>query len=208
MPLSLNMNAEEIVDYLRDDLRISVINDIGPCINGQGGYFAVPKLVLSYVDYLGALFRGYTAWRIKRRRIFANHTYAKRFLNYIFGVIDPNYSLYGNLLWEIYRNGTIHLYEPMKLTNSNQTIYWLTYKGPRATQLPYPYLFYANHLVPHNYGNCFWAQPISINCIYNDLMSAIDRFASLIPQYRCLESKFRQVADALQTPEETNVRWW
>ena len=68
MPLQKNMDAIKIVDYLNNDLKESVINDVKPCLNlgrDEGGYFAVPRLVLSYVDYLGALYNGYTGLRDK-----------------------------------------------------------------------------------------------------------------------------------------------
>jgi hypothetical protein len=34
MSLKVNMTVSEIVDYLKKDLKTSVINDIGACLNG------------------------------------------------------------------------------------------------------------------------------------------------------------------------------
>src|SRR5918995_5366385 len=103
MPLRKNMDVTKVVDYLNNDLKVSIVNDVKPCLNlnrDEGGYFAIPRLVLSYVDYLGALYNGYTGLRDKRtnRRIFATNKYAKIFLDKIIGRIDPNYSKYGGLL--------------------------------------------------------------------------------------------------------------
>jgi hypothetical protein len=129
MPLEKNMVVSKILDYLTSDLKKSVINDVRSCLNlghDEGGYFAVPRLVLSYVDYLGALYNGYNGKRNERtgKRIFTSGKYAEIFLNDIFGRIDPNYIEYNALLWEIYRNGTIHLYSPkiLKNVNSSRTI--------------------------------------------------------------------------------------
>lgn len=50
------MNLKQIKEYLSGDLTNSVVNDVKPCLNptsSEGGYFAVPRLVLSYIDYLG-----------------------------------------------------------------------------------------------------------------------------------------------------------
>jgi hypothetical protein len=61
MPLEKNMNLTKIVKYLTEDLKASVQNDVKPCLSlgrKEGGYFAVPRLVLSYVDYLGGLYHG------------------------------------------------------------------------------------------------------------------------------------------------------
>jgi len=76
------------------------------------------------------------------------------FLNDIFGQIDPNYIKYGALLWEIYRNGTIHLYSPkiLKNLNSSRTIGWIAHKEDRVCQLGSPYNFLTTHLVPHDLG--------------------------------------------------------
>jgi hypothetical protein len=167
---------------------------------------------LSYVDYLGALYVGYNGKRDANtgRRIFTSGKCAKIFLNHIFGHIDPNYIKYGALLWEIYRNGTIHLYSPkiLKNVNSSRTIGWIARKENRVCQLVSPYNFLAIHLVPHNRGNNSWVLPISIKCLYEDLISAIDRYVSLISKDSMLQSKFRRTADALLDPEDTRLTWW
>jgi len=218
MPLKKNMTRDEIVDYLLNDLRRSVVDDVYPCIrpgDPRGGYFAVPKLVLSYVDYLGALYHGYDGRRNRQgRRIFAYHEYAKTFLRDIFGKVDPHYTEHGDLLWEIYRNGTIHLYEPMTLQNQGREIHWHAYKGPRIELLPKLIegsqdMFWATHLVPHEVLQNRWVQPISITCLYEDLLASITLYARVIETDHNVEDRFRQTANALQTPEQTSrVRWW
>src|SRR5829696_5369817 len=215
MPLKKNMDAAKVVDYLNNDLKISVMNDVGPCLNlgrDEGGYFAVPRLVLSYVDYLGALYNGYNDKSNKKtnKRIFSTSKYAKTFLKAIFALIDCNYSRYGELVWEIYRNGTIHLYAPFIFENKkfNKTIGWLTYKGARIDQLDPPNGFQVTHLVPCDHGNNKWFQPISITCLYEDLISAINKYAYLILKDSNLLLKFQQAADALLEPEETTFTWW
>lgn len=195
MPLKRNMTQNEIVDYLRNDLANSVLDDVWPCVqpsNPRGGYFAVPRLVLSYDDYLGALYHGYIGRRGRNRRIFADHNYAKTFLKEIFGVIDVNYKTYGDLLWEIYRNGTVHLYEPMKLENQGKIVTWLVHKYGRIADVP-TQLGNVNltHLVPYQYGPSEWWQPISIVCLFRDLLSAIGEYANRIISSQSSEAKFR-----------------
>jgi hypothetical protein len=199
MPLKLDMTSTEIEEYLRNDLKDSIVNDIQPCLVGEGGYFGVPRLVLSYVDYLGALFHGYKHPNQTKQRSFARHTYAKRFLKYIFGLIDSNYCYHGELLWEIYRNGTVHLYEPLTLQNSGRRITWVTYKGERnKVFLRSPYEVEVTHLVPHFFRNHIWIQPISIDCLYLDLKSAVDLLAIMISKNQNLSLIFRNTANALQ----------
>jgi hypothetical protein len=214
MPLEKNMVVSKILDYLTSDLKKSVVNDVRPCLNlghDEGGYFAVPRLILSYVDYLGALYNGYNGKRNERtgKRIFTSGKYAKILLNDIFGRIDPNYVKHNALLWEIYRNGTIHLYSPkiLKNVNSSRTIGWIAHKEGRVCQLGSPYNFLSTHLVPHDLGNNRWSQPISIKCLYQDLVSGIDKYALLISSDSKLQSRFVQTADALVDPEDTTLTW-
>jgi hypothetical protein len=87
MPLKKNMDLTAIVNYLNDDLKKSVENDVYPCLNlghDEGGYFGVPRLVLSYVDYLAALYNGYEGKVKNGRRIFATGEYAKTFFTRCF----------------------------------------------------------------------------------------------------------------------------
>lgn len=216
MPLKRNMTLDKITEYLINDLKQSVINDVGPCVqNIGGGYFSIPRLVLSYVDYLGALYHGYAGGPpvVGRRRRFADARYAKTFLRDVFGTIDPNYEKYGALLWEIYRNGTIHLYEPLKLRNQNKVISWFTFLGSRRACVPIHIgTATVEHLVPYRFQMIrrmeFWWQPISLLCLYEDLLAAINEYSRQIAQSTDLESKFRQTADALQYPEHIGITWW
>lgn len=82
------------------------------------------------------------------------------------------------------------------------------YKGERIHQLEPPFSFNATHLIPHDRDNNKWWLPISLNCLYEDLLNAIDLYASLIPKDPILESKFQQTANALTDPQETRLCWW
>jgi hypothetical protein len=71
MVFKTGMTAAEMHDYLVNDLLVSVVNDVSPCLNigrSEGGYFGVPRLVLSYVDYLGTLHHGYDGARDRNGR--------------------------------------------------------------------------------------------------------------------------------------------
>lgn len=216
MPLKSGMTLSEITDYLQKDLKQSVLNDVTPCLGtstSPEGLFAVPRLVLSYVDFLGALYHGYQGRVAGERRKFADHLYAKTFLADIFGQGDANYKRFGGLLWDIYRNGTIHLYEPMKLQNQGREITWAVHKGPRTYTVtvrgPNGIQTWTQvHLIPYQYEPDKWAQPVSIFCLHQDLLNSIDEYTKEINMTPQLALNFRQTADALQTPENTHLVWW
>jgi|SRR5208282_3711110 len=220
------MTVNEMVDYLKKDLKKSVENDVSPCLQTEkreGGYFVIPRLVLSYVDYLGALHHGYSgSHKPKGRRIFADHTYAKSFIRDFFGPLFANYRTFGDLLWEIYRNGTIHLYEPLTLENSDVIISWQIFKGrsgertilgdptqsgrliPLTHVLPWP-------IVSPTKGESHpneWILPISTTCLHDDLLSAIDGFADFIQADSDAQRRFASTMEALVIPEKTCLKWW
>lgn len=203
------MTLEEISEYLLGDLTNSVINDVSPCLSlhsKDGGYFAVPRLVLGYIDYLGNLYG----------------TKHKSFLKKIFGIIDPNYKKYGDILWEIYRNGLTHSYQPKTLENEDQKISWLTYKEmgirlnlrrpihyKRTSEIIQDhYRLSVTHLLPQKMHDYIWIQPISIVCLYGDLLAAIEKYEYLIAQYPKLAENFRNAANELLRPIKTKERWW
>ena len=213
MPLAKHMTLQQVQDYLKNDLRVSVVNDVGPCVQPNrmaGGYFAVPRLVLGYVDFLGALYHGYLGRKKGNRRVFADQTYAKAFLRDVFGLVDVQYNAHGELLWEIYRNGTVHLYQPLALENANRVINWSLYKGPKSSNVFVQGVGigkFVTHLEPTWIAMNHWIQPVSITCLYDDLLQAIDTYIGLISRNRSLLARFRQVADALQVPESTLLSW-
>jgi len=212
------MSQKEIVDYLQTDIRESVIDDVKPCLTlgvPRGGYFSVPRLVLGYVDYLGALYHGYTGQNTNQgRRIFARASYAKEFLHDVFAKVDPEYAKYGNLLWEIYRNGPVHLYEPLNLKNpSGSIIQWQIFKSEdKSAILPIKFSgghkkMLVIHLLPVRVESNEWIQPISTGCLYNDLLAAIDEYTKMIQTDPDLEIKFRDTVNELILPENTSLTW-
>jgi hypothetical protein len=218
------MSATEAADYIRNDLGKSIIDDVHPCLNlgrAEGGYFGVPRLVLAYVDYLGALYNGYDG-SVDRtgRRVFAKTIYAKTFLVEVFGAVHKDYKKYGGLLYDIYRHGTVHLYEPLTLRNSStgQTIEWHVFKQEKETRPPTrvggttkPWNLMLLHLIPtRKPGQTdpnVWVLPVSINCLYSDLLAALDVYAERLQKETDLANRFQKTINALLIPEETDLLW-
>lgn len=143
MPLKKDMNKDEICEYLEEDLKKSIFNDVKPIIQPhekEGGYFGVSRLVLCYVDYLGALYIGYNGEtdRSGRKKI-STVNKAKSYIKHVLSKVDPLYESYGDLLYEMYRHGTVHLYQPKTFINKDtkETLSWLTHKGSRIAEDEY-----------------------------------------------------------------------
>jgi len=60
MPIIKNMNRQQIEDYLLYDLRVSILNDVSPCLRRrsvEGGLFCSTATSIIYVNYLAILNR-------------------------------------------------------------------------------------------------------------------------------------------------------
>lgn len=208
-------------DIRRDlnDLKTSLENDVHPIIqinSTQGGYFGVPRAVLSYVDYLGALYQGYNG-AINNRgiRSIATTQKAERFIQDIMGAIDPNYALNGRLLYKMYRHGTVHLYRPNTLRNTTtgENLFWVAYKGNRMDNITHDgRLIVVEHVVPQYGSDAEDLLPVSINCLYKDLLAAINYYFQMIEDEvnrgrTTLQENYSNTKDALDLPDEVNLTW-
>lgn len=212
MPLEPGMSLEEIRTYFEDDLKVSIKNDIWPIVQAdmpQGGYFGVPRSVLSYVDFLGALYGGYSGEkdRSERRRI-AIPEKAKKFMRDILKEVDDLYEQNGVLLYEMYRHGTVHLYRPHSLIRRDgRVLYWLAYKGPREHWVNVPRALKVRHLQPVTRdANRDWL-PVSITCLYDDLVAALDVFWMKLRNDAQVMGNWHSASAALCQPEVTKESW-
>lgn len=196
-----------------DDLKRSAETDIKPIINigsSEGGYFGVTRSVLSYVDYLGALYGGYdgSVDRSGRRKI-ATPKKATTFIKDIFGQIYRPYSLYGELMYKMYRHGTVHLYRPHTLKNpKGEVLEWLTYKGgdsERKGYLKYEHkLIFVHHMIPQRFAYERHVFPVAIDLLYEDLLLGIDLYLEKIKKSETLAKNYSDVINALLLPEDSS----
>lgn len=221
----VGMTKQEIADYLRTEMKTIVEDDIKPCLLigvPRGGYFSVPRLVLSCVDYLGALYCG---WRTDEvfgdgRPNFTATRKAVKYLEDVFGEVFPEYRIRGRLLWEIYRHGTVHLNQPKALQNGARTISWYIFKGNWKermivgnvpTGIGTSVLMPVSHLVPMPMTRLpnDWILPICTTCLYEDLLVSLDVYADMIQKETTptLESNFKSAVDEMVKPEQTTITW-
>jgi len=139
-------------------------------------------------DFLGALYCGYDG-----KGKIAKPQNAIKFIKDVLGnKIDPLYEQNGKLAYEIYRHGLVHLYQPKEIKQKNGRILkWLPYKGPRQrANIVIEYdgrisvALNARHLeiLTHPKDEKFDYLPVSITCLYKDLLTAIDIFYKLLEE--------------------------
>lgn len=193
MALKRNMTMKQVKSFLYEEVKEQIFLEIAPILYiGQkvGGYFGVTRQVLCYVDFLGTVYCGFNK---RRDREISMPWKAKKFIRDILGDRDRLYKKNGNKLYEMYRHGLVHLYQPKPLIQKRRQkrkLNWLVYKGGRdwhdeeIDDSDKTFKVKVRHMEiiidPRNKKNDLLA--ISITCLYKDLLSAIDFYCKKIEQ--------------------------
>lgn len=167
---------QEAHPYLHNQ-RATVERDLRRLLADQGAPFAICREVVSSVDHLGHLYTGSSQCGARFRA----------FMDQVLGEVDPNYRRRAGEVYQMYRCGTVHEFEPKVLENrQGQTLAWLCYQGNRVQQqieLEGIGQLTVTHLEPVVFvaGRSF-GLPVSTNCLLDDLVAAIDHFAAAGPE--------------------------
>jgi len=164
---------EDASEYLIN-LRNTIVNDIQPLLKTEGAApFAISREVLCYIDHLSHLYTGRTEVG-KRFSIFLNDVASK---------VDGNYRSRSEEIYRMYRNGTVHEFEPKTLENNKgDLLYWLCYKGERIENLKIEGIEYqVTHLIPCGGNGRYWL-PVSTKCFIEDLIEFINLFINSGPK--------------------------
>jgi hypothetical protein len=112
----------DVVDYLEEDLVAVINNDLLAVLKfhegGIGGFHSIPREVFCYIDYISVLRYGPPN----------SSTKAIQFIEKYLGSTNVRYKHYGKLLYEMWRHGTVHEFDPKRLKHSSKkySIGWQT----------------------------------------------------------------------------------
>lgn len=173
-----------------EDIKNFIKSDIQPLLKGgHAGYFPIPLLVFTLVNYCGAL------WSGKPER---NEQETVDFIKRYFG---PEYQSYAGLIYVIYRHGISHERIPkvIQLRQKGRIISWYI---RRTTD-------YKVHLKPamvkHSNGKRRVVIRLSLPCLVKDVLIAIDSYKhDLISDSkvgRKLRKNFRMVWKEIRSPK-------
>lgn len=220
MALQKDMELFQIKRFLEEEVKEQIFLEIAPILYiGQpvGGYFGVTRQILCLIDFLGTLYSGYSGKKTKKGRMIISEPWkAKKFITIVFGEIDSKYEENGELLYDMYRHGLVHLYQPKTIKQKNgRMLKWAIYKGEReshpegfGTQEGKFIIQNARHLdlVVDPRDNNSDLLTISITCLYKDLLTIIDMFYQKIDENKSDElKKWRETANAILEPEEYSI---
>lgn len=212
------MELWQIKEFLEEEVKEQIFLEIAPILYiGQevGGYFGVTRQILCLVDFLGSLYCGYEGKKDKKtkRMIISEGWKAKKFIKEVLEYIDPIYKENGEILFDMYRHGLVHLYQPRTIKQRNgRELKWAIYKGAREraninfkTDMGDFTISDARHLGistnPSDKKSDLLT--ISITCLYKDLLTAIDKFYELLEKDKneSLLKNWQTTANAISEPE-------
>jgi hypothetical protein len=104
-----------VIGFLETKLLQTIENDIVAALvlheeRQLGGFYRIPRQVFCYVDYLGALCKGPPAATEK----------AMFFMDTYLATIDRRYKKFDRLIYEIWRHGTVHEFDPKRLEHTGK----------------------------------------------------------------------------------------
>jgi len=125
----------DVYTYLKSDFINAIQSDLIRVLkfhhrNG-GGFHSIPRETFCYIDYLATL--RYDSPNSSKKAIW--------FIENYMGKINSQYTHFGNLIYEMWRHGTVHEYDPKVLIHSSgrYRIGWSTnnssHKGNRKHHL-------------------------------------------------------------------------
>lgn len=162
-------------DYLLN-LRKTIYDDIQPLLDTVGGApFAINREIMCYIDHLGHLYSGKV--KVGER--------LKSFLKEVMLKIDKNYSQSAEEIYQMYRCGTVHEFEPKILENNKgEILSWFCYRGERTDIISINNKkFQVKHLqtLLSDKEKRYWL-PISTKCLIQDTIESINIFLKLGPE--------------------------
>lgn len=175
-------------------LKGTVAADVRPLLDVAGhAPFAICREVLSYVDHLGHLYSG--RGQVGDR--------SREFIKQIMTKTNPNYGKRAAELYQMFRCGPVHEFEPKVLENKKgELLTWFCYAGLREDSFEIDgRKISIVHLEPvaSTATGRHWL-PVSTRCLIDDLMHSIEVFERAGPENERITAWNRAARD-LNIPE-------
>ena len=216
MAFKRNMNATEMVAFINNELLPQTKLEIGNWIKPrkrQGGYFVTVRQIFCMVDFLGAVFSGYHLAERKKDKKGQQIATSHKAIKFVTTFFSPKSEYSFNTvtkLYDMYRNGLVHLYQPKILKlNSNSRLQWFFYKGNRHKdkikvdsdkgKITFRNI---NHLqiVSNDPNKKKFYLPVSIDCLYSDFEAAVQEYRDRLNKTKYLQRNWRTAVNAVCKP--------
>ena len=218
MALKRNMSQGDMVHFIDNELFPQAKKEIRNWIypnKENGGYFVVTRQIFCMVDFLGALYAGYP---LSERRVDTKGVKiatSDKAVNFIVDFFEPKETYQRSIvtqLYNMYRHGLVHLYQPKILKLSSKTrLAWFFYRGKRNmvqikidTDSGEKVFNNVTHLQILNSNNKNVRYlVISIDCLYEDFENAITRYRTKLIKTKYLQNNWRTAVNAICKPRKS-----
>lgn len=172
-------------------LKGTVAADVRPLLDVAGhAPFAICREVLSYIDHLGHLYTG--RGQVGDR--------SREYIKQVMTKTDPNYERRATELYQMFRCGPVHEFEPKVLENKKgELLAWLCYSGLRVDsteingqRVPVAHLEPVASIATGRH----WL-PVSTRCLIDDLMCSIEIFERAGPENERITAWNRAARDLI-----------
>jgi hypothetical protein len=213
--LKPGMTHAEAAGHLRQEVIGTLRHETGSLVD-EAKFFGAVRAIMCDIDYVAALFAGWDGQ--DPRRISTTEKF-RTFVESVFPAAtgDQGYQAFAGHLYAMYRVGTVHLRHPKQLENTMAVTPMLSWgvMVERTEDFDYPAggkAFSGTHLRPVRVDANKTILPVSLKALFEDFIAACEYFARQLEAEEAagghaLRDKWRQVADALVSPDKTKLLW-
>lgn len=215
MALQREMKLQQMLDFLNEELLPQTKQEIEGLIHPTkktGGYFVVTRQILCMTDFLGAVYSGYPRkervedLRQRKERISTGKK-AQKFIKAFFEPKNTYKKSTVETLYQMYRHGLVHLYQPRILKYKNGSLNWFIYKGNRHQDriIVNEKITVTNvdHLkiIQLQKGSKQYFLAICIDSLFEDFSNSIEKYKKKLQFSKQLQTNWRTAVNAICTPK-------
>lgn len=154
-----------LFDHLKR-LRQSIFDDVKNVLKYHeetdvGGYHGIPRQVFCYVDHLGKIVYGKGG--------------TEEAIHFINDYFPEKYKDKSELIYEMWRHGTVHSYEPKTIEKDDKVLTWLSNISSNKIERN-SHLWVLKR--PEQKGHNIFYLKINVNQLVDDLIVSLDRLAN------------------------------
>lgn len=185
----------DIITYLHTQIKESIANDINSILRYhkryKTGFHSIPRQIFCYIDFLGALVYGKNS---------TNNSV--RYINKYLGLINPRYKEVSEIIYEMWRHGTVHEYDPKVLIEGKNRLGWLSGFSSKKKDKRAHLTCYKKTINNEEY---FFLN-LNMNQFVSDLYNSIDKLVDKLMQDDVLQNRLQKNLDKLNSPKKVKKR--
>jgi len=184
-------------------------SEIIPCLNvncNTGGFYSVPLIIFSFIEYLGILWKNpVEKYRNKRKSYYSKSQVEKAAIPYIkkyLGKVRPEYKKYSGLLYGLFRHSLSHNFKPnVIILNNKDKLSWGIIKNSSKNHLTF-----SKEKYPDRNGRLIEHLILKINLgiFYQDLIKSIDELEKDALKYKSVLNNILRADKKLNSPRPEN----